>query len=85
MNVKGSSHRGSVKTNLTGIHDDASLILASLSGLWIRCCCELWCRVQIQAQIWCRCGCGVGQQLSCYSPPSLGTSMRHGGGPKKTN
>ena len=33
--------------------------LALLSGLRIRCCCELWYR----SQIWCCCGCGIGQQV----------------------
>ena len=33
-------------TNLARIHKDAGLIQASLSGLRIRCFCELWCRSQ---------------------------------------
>ena len=32
--------------NLTRIHEDAVLSLASLNGLGIQCCCELWCRLQ---------------------------------------
>ena len=32
--------------NLTNIHEDVGLILASLSGLRIQPCCELWCRSQ---------------------------------------
>ena len=44
----GSFHHGSMKTNLTGIHEDACLILASHSGLRVQCCCELWCSLQTQ-------------------------------------
>ena len=32
--------------NLISIHEDAGSILASLSGLRIQCCRELWCRSQ---------------------------------------
>ena len=48
--------------------------LASLSGLRIWRCYELWCRC---------CGCGVGHQLQLWFDPSLGTSICHGYGPKK--
>ena len=34
--------------NPTGIHEDAGSTLASLSGLSIRRCHELWCRLQMQ-------------------------------------
>ena len=34
--------------NPTGIHEDAGRSLASLNGLRIRHCCELWCRSQTQ-------------------------------------
>ena len=34
-------------TNPTGIHEDSGMILASLSGLKICHCCELWCRSQM--------------------------------------
>ena len=44
--------------------------LASFSGLGIRCCCELWCRVG---------------GYSSNSTPSLGTSICHGYSPKKTH
>jgi len=33
--------------NPTSIHEDVGLILASLSGLRIRRCRELWCRLQM--------------------------------------
>ena len=35
-------------TNPASIHEDASSIPGLVSGLRIRCCCELWCRSQIQ-------------------------------------
>ena len=44
--VKGS-HRGSAKTNLTGIHGNIGSIPGLpqwVEGIW--CCCELWCRSQ---------------------------------------
>ena len=45
----GSSLCGSAETNPTSIHEDVGSILgALLSRLWIRCCCELWCRSQMQ-------------------------------------
>ena len=43
-----SSHQGSVERNLTSIHEDAGLILASFSGLRIPSCHELWCRSKTQ-------------------------------------
>ena len=48
MSYSGSSRRGSVQTNLTSIHEDAGSNPASLSGLRIQHCCELWCRSQMQ-------------------------------------
>ena len=58
--------------------------LASLSGLRIRRCHELWYRVQTQLRSSVALGCGVVQQLSCSSDltPSLGTSMCLGSDPK---
>ena len=59
------------------------LSLASLSGLRIRCCRELWCRLQTQL------GSGVvvalaqASSYSSYWTPSLGTSKCCGWGPKK--
>ena len=59
-------------------------LLASLSGLRIRCCHELWHRLQM------RLGSRVSVavvQVPCYSSdliPSLRTSIYHRCGPKKT-
>ena len=57
--------------------------LASLHGLRIWRCCELWCRSQVQL------GSGVavelcGTRISSDSTPSLRTSICLGGGPTKT-
>ena len=58
----GSSHWGSMETDLTGIHEDAGWI----PGLtqWVRDLALLWAVVYITdvAQIPCSCGCSVGQQ-----------------------
>ena len=58
--------------------------LALLSGLMINSCCELWC----WSQTWLRSCIAVGlAQASSYSSnstPSLGTSISHSCGPKKT-
>ena len=55
--------------------------LASLSGLRIRCCCELQCR----SQTWLRSGVAIGSAGSCGSDstPSLATSTCQNCGPKK--
>ena len=55
--------------------------LASLNGLRIQCCCELWFRSQDRNP--CCCDCSVGQHCSSNSTPSLGTSICRGCGPKK--
>ena len=74
-----SSHRGLAETNLTSIREDARS--ASLSGLKIQRCHELWCR----SQRWLRSGVAVAvaQTSGCSSnqTPSLGTSICLG--PKK--
>ena len=78
------SHRGSIKTNLTSIHEDEGSTLASFSGLRIWHCWELWCRSQTRLKS------GVAlvvAQVSSYSSnstPSLGTSICCGCCPKKT-
>ena len=53
--------------------------LASLSGLRIWCCRELW----SQMQLWYCCGCGVGWQLQLWFDPSPGISICAGFSPKK--
>ena len=57
--------------------------MASISGLGIWHCCELWCRSQMQVKS----GIAVAvMQASGYSSdytPSLGTSICLGGGPRK--
>ena len=56
----GSSHRGSVLTNLTSIHEDEGSNPASLSGLRIWRCRELRRRLQMRLgsptflRLWCR-------------------------------
>ena len=57
--------------------------LASLSGLGIRRCHELWCRLQTWLGSSVGCGCGVGRSHSCDLTLSLGTSICHRCGPKK--
>ena len=44
----GNSRCGAAKTNLTSIHEDVGLIPASLSGLVIWHCQEVWCKTQIR-------------------------------------
>ena len=55
----GSSHCGSVETNLTSAMRMQFPSLASLSGLLIWCCREVWCRSQTQltdlALLWLQC------------------------------
>ena len=53
--------------------------LASLSGLGIWHCRELWCRLQT----WLGSGVAVAGSCSSNLTPGLGTSMCHGRGPKK--
>ena len=57
--------------------------LASLSGLGIRRCCELWCGLQMQLRF--GIAVAVAQAGSCNSnsTPSLGRSICHRYGPKK--
>ena len=43
-----SSHHGSAEMNVTGIHEDTGSIPGLSHGLRIQCCCELWCRLQMQ-------------------------------------
>ena len=66
--------------NLTRIHENTVLSLASLSGLRIQHCCELWCR----KQMWLRSDVAVAManSYSSDSTPNLGTSKCCGCGPK---
>ena len=77
-----SSPPGSVEMNLASMRTQV-WSLALLSGLSIRHCRELWCRLQT----WLRSGITVAVvQAGSYSSdstPSLGTSICHGCGPKK--
>ena len=43
-----SSHRGSAVMKSTSIHEKEGTIPGLDSGLRIRCCCELWCRLQMR-------------------------------------
>ena len=65
----GSSHCGSVVTNLTSIYEDAGLI----PGLaqWVKDLALPWAAVYAAdvAGIWHCCGCGVGQQLQLQFDP----------------
>ena len=52
-----SSHHGATETNTTRNHEVAGLI-SGLSGLTIRRCRELWCRLQKRLRSGRCCGCG---------------------------
>ena len=69
MRMWRSSHPGSLLTKPTCIHDDTVLSLASLSGLRIQCCCELWCRSQMQLRSCIAVSCDAGRR--CSSDPAL--------------
>ena len=61
-----------------------SLVL--LGGLRIQCCCELWYRSQMLAQIPCCCGCGVGWQAAApIQPPAWELPHAAGAAPKSKN
>ena len=68
-------------TNLTSIHEDAVQSWALISGLRVRCCCELWCREQTQLRS--HAAVAVVQATSYISDltPSLGTAICCGCGP----
>ena len=81
--VTGSSCHSSVETNLTSIHEDGGSTLASLSGLKIWHCHELWCR----SQMWFESGIAVAvvQASSCSSNSTFvpGTSICYGAALKR--
>ena len=58
--------------------------LALLSGLRIRCCCELWCRSQMRLRSDVAVAVVQASSYSSDSTPSLGTSICCRCGPKKT-
>ena len=58
--------------------------LASLSRLRIQCCWELWCRLQMWLGSLFAVAVVKAGGYSSDSTPSLGTSICHGCGPKKT-
>ena len=72
-----SCYYGSLLTNPTRIHEDADSIPASLSGLRIHGCHELWRRLQTQLR---SCQWGRSSDLT----PNLGTSICCGCSLKKT-
>ena len=83
-NAFWSSHRSQAETIQIGTIRLQVQSLASLSGLRIHCCRELWCR----SQLWLR-SCvfvAVAQAGGCKSnqTPNLGTSICSGCSPKKT-
>ena len=57
-----SSRHGSAKTNLTRIYKDSGLIPGLFSGLRIRRCHELWCRLQMWL------GSGVAMAVAAAAP-----------------
>ena len=68
----------------TRIHEDAGLILASLSGLRIRHCPELWCTSQMRLSSCVAVAVAWTGSCSFDLTPSLGTSICYGCCPKKT-
>ena len=69
-------------TNLTSIHKDAGSIPGLVSGLRIRCCCELWCRSQTWLGSLIALVVAVASSCSSDSALSLGTSICCGCGSK---
>ena len=67
----------------SSIHEDGVPSLASLCGLRIRRCRELWCRRQTRLRSHVAVALGWASGRSSHWTPSLGTSMCHGCGPKK--
>ena len=78
----GSPRRNTAEKNPTRNHEVAVRSLASLSGLRIWSCHELWCKSQTPLRSYV----AVAVASSCSSDltPSLGPSICHRCGPKKT-
>ena len=80
---------GSVSIGATAVAVDAAVVqvqsLALLSGLGIRCCCELRCKSQTWLRSCVVVAVAVAGSYSSDSTPSLGTSICCGCGPKKKN
>ena len=74
-----SSCCGSVEKNLTSFHEDVSSILASLSGIRILCCLELWCRLQLRL----RSGMAVASSAGLNQPLAWQLPYASECGPKK--
>ena len=74
----------SEETNLTSIHEDARLTLASFGGLRIQHCYVLWCRLQTQFGSHVAVAVVQANGYSFNSTPSLGSSICCKCGPKKT-
>ena len=80
---RGSSHCGTAETNLSSIHEDVFWSLASLSGLGLWRCHELWCGSQ--TRLGSRVAVVQAGSSSSDSTPSLGISVCRGCSPQKQN
>ena len=69
--------------NPTSIHEDEGLILASLTGLRIQHCHELWYRSPVGLKSDAAVAVAMAGSYSSKLTPSLGTSTYHRCGPKK--
>ena len=79
----GNSRCGAAKTNLTSIHEDVGLIPASLSGLVIWHCQEVWCMTQIRLRSHISVAVALAGSYSSSWILSLGTSKCCRCGPEK--
>ena len=73
-----SSRHGTAEMNLTRNNGMAGLIPDLAQGLRIQCCCELWCRSQMQLGSGITVAVAVADSCSSDWTPSLGTSVCHG-------
>ena len=80
----GSSHRSAAEMNLTSNHEDTGLIPGLTCWLRIPHCWELWCRSKVQVGPGMAVAVALAGGYSSDSTPSLGVSIYHGFGPKKT-